>query len=93
MFCVTSLCWQKVTLCVCFLPTRRSEEAFARVIRGNPTIQRFETEHSFHFESFGIIASALATLPALESAILGHGAEYVEEEEGDLEDLHVLEHD
>jgi hypothetical protein len=40
--------WQKITLSVQIRPTRGSEEAFARAIRGHPTIQRFETSNSFH---------------------------------------------
>jgi hypothetical protein len=80
---------QKITLSLPYLPTRGSEEAFARAIRGHPTIQRFVTERSFHFESFGIIASALATLPALESVSLNHADL---EDDVDLEGLHAMEH-
>jgi hypothetical protein len=64
---------QKITLCVGALPGRRSEEDFARAIRRHPTIQRIETTYdSFQFESFGCLVSALASLPALESAIIEH---------------------
>jgi hypothetical protein len=79
---------QKIALFVDIRPTRGSEEAFARAIRGHPTIQRFETSCSFHFDSFGIIASALATLPALESAVLYHDAV----ENDDLPDMEHPEH-
>jgi hypothetical protein len=73
-------------------PTRGSEEAFARAIRGqHPTIQRFAKANCFQFDSFGIIASALASLPALESASLYH--DDLEEEDGEpLEDLPAMEH-
>jgi hypothetical protein len=80
--------WQKITLSVQIRPTRGSEEAFARAIRGHPTIQRFETSNTFHIDSFGILASALATLPALESTVLLHEQLYGD----DLEDLHAMEH-
>jgi hypothetical protein len=85
--------WQKITLSVDIQPRSGSEEeAFARAIRGHPTIQRFETRMCFHFDSFGIIASGLATLPALESVYLFH----VEMEHDDLqpellEDLPYME--
>jgi hypothetical protein len=81
--------WQKITLDVRIWPAQGSEEAFARAIRGHPTIQRFVTERSFHFESFGIIASALATLPALESAWLWRA---LLEDDDDLEDQPTMEH-
>jgi hypothetical protein len=61
---------QKITLIVHFLPMDGS--AFAGTIRGHPTIQRFETGDTFQLESFGILASALATMPALESLLLRH---------------------
>jgi hypothetical protein len=87
---------QKITLSVDISPTRGSEEAFARAIRGHPTIQRFDTMCSFHFDSFGILASALASLPALESTDFKHA--YLEEEEeeeeddDDDDDLPAIEH-
>jgi hypothetical protein len=84
--------WQKITVSVRIAPTRGSEEAFARAIRGHPTIQRFETDNSFHFDSFGILASALATLPSLESIRLHH-AELDEELQPELlEDLPAIVH-
>jgi hypothetical protein len=84
---------QKITLSVPYLRTRGSEKAFARAIRGHPTIQRLETEGSFHFESFGIITSALATLSALETAFLGHTVlEDNELQPEHLEDLPAIEH-
>jgi hypothetical protein len=85
---------QKITLSVDISPTRGSEEAFARAIRGHPTIQRFDTMCSFHFDSFGILASTLASLPALESTDFKHA--YLEEEEedddDDDDDLPAIEH-
>jgi hypothetical protein len=60
---------QKITLRQYLWPTRGSEEAFARAIRGHPTIQRLETGNGFNYHSSGILASALATLPALESIV------------------------
>jgi hypothetical protein len=82
---------QKITLSVRFLPAGGSEEAFASAIHEHPTIQRFETVNCFQFHSFGILASALASLPALESTDLGHA--YLEEEDGEpLENLPAMEH-
>jgi hypothetical protein len=84
---------QKITLSVRFTYMGEhgegfeSEEGFARAIRGHPTIQRFETDASFHVDSFGILASALATLPVLESAILTHDIWHEH-----LEDLPDIEH-
>jgi hypothetical protein len=84
---------QKITLNVRHLPTRGSEEAFARAIRGHPTIQRFEIDNCFQFDSFGILASALATLPALESTSLGRvDLEEEEEDDDDVENLNIMEH-
>jgi hypothetical protein len=62
-------------------------------MRGHPTIQRFKADNCFHFESFGILASSLATLPALESIVLGHeelGNEQLQPEL--LEDLPAIVH-
>jgi hypothetical protein len=70
--------WQKITLHVSHIETtqtHRSNTAFARAIEGHPSIQRFETHDSFDFSTFGILLSALATLPALESTVLGHAEE------------------
>jgi hypothetical protein len=87
--------WQKITLNVRMWDRMRGSEeaeAFARAIRGHPTIQRFATDNSFHFDSFGILASALATLPALESIFLHHG-ELIEELQPELlEDLPAIVH-
>jgi hypothetical protein len=50
---------QKIALDVRCLPTRGSEEAFASAIRSHPSIKKFDTLESSHFDFFGIIASAL----------------------------------
>jgi hypothetical protein len=87
--------WQKITLRVRLWDrTRGSEEAeaFARAIRGHPSIQRFETDNSFRFDSFGILASALATLPALESLGLHHAELFEELQPEHLEDLPAIVH-
>jgi hypothetical protein len=85
---------QKITLSVKIWPIGGSEEAeaFARAIRGHPTIQKFETGYIFQFHSFDILASALATLPALESTTLEHAELEPEELHPEhLEDLPVIE--
>jgi hypothetical protein len=81
---------QKITLRQYLWPTRGSEEAFARAIRGHPTIQRLETGNGFNYHSSGTIAAALATLPALESIVFQHAMTETDEE--DLEDLPAFEH-
>jgi hypothetical protein len=65
---------QKITLDVSMEPTHHppDELAFARAIHGHPTIQRFETIGSIDFFRFSIPLTALSTLPALESVVLGH---------------------
>lgn len=68
--------WQRITLHVSMEPTLGSELAFARAIQGHPAIQRFETRDSFDYSPFGILLSALTTLPALEYAVLGHVEHY-----------------
>jgi hypothetical protein len=70
---------QKITLRVIIERTRLSEEAFARAIQEHPSIQRFETRDSFEFSTFHILLSALTSLPALESIVLGH-AEWSEDD-------------
>jgi hypothetical protein len=49
------------------------------------------TVNCFQFASFGILVSALASLPALESTALGHDYVYVEEDDDD-DDLPAMEH-
>jgi hypothetical protein len=44
--------------------------AFARVIRGHPTIKNFFTGCNFHEDTLLILLSAMATLPSLEVADL-----------------------
>jgi hypothetical protein len=70
--CVLRHIWQKITLRVTIEPTRFTEVEFARAFQGHPSIQRFETSDSFDFSTFDILLSALATLPALQSTVLGH---------------------
>jgi hypothetical protein len=42
-------------------------QLFARAIRGHPTITSFDDGDNFTYESLGVLCSAMATLPALES--------------------------
>jgi hypothetical protein len=59
---------QKITLSVKIVGTTLlSAEGFVRAIRGHPTIRRFEADTSFDDRSLGLLLTALATLPALES--------------------------
>jgi hypothetical protein len=51
--------------------TTEEVKAFARAIRGHPTITSFEDFGRFPYASLDIFYSALATLPSLESITLG----------------------